>query len=303
VKLSVIICTYNREKFLPESLYSIAKQSINSNKFELIIVNNNSTDSTDSIVKIFIAENINIDIKYFIEKQQGLSFARNRGINESNGDILIFLDDDAIASSSYLEEVLNFFISYNDAAAMGGKILPKFETFKPKWASKYLMSVFSVINLGEKVKLFKNNAFPIGANMAVKKSIFNEVGNFNTDLGRRGANMEGGEEKDLFSRIRKNNGLIYYNPKPWVYHIIPENRTKLSFLKKQAYGIGYSERIRVDSPQVQQFWKRTFIELFKWAASFILFFYYLIIFQPQKSIVIIKFRWWISSGFFQKKMF
>ena len=112
MKLSIIICTYNREKFILKSLYSIAHQNADVNIFELIIINNNSTDKTHELILDFIEKNQNISIKYFIEIEQGLSHARNRGIKESTGDICAFLDDDAIACEEYVINIIYFFNKY-----------------------------------------------------------------------------------------------------------------------------------------------------------------------------------------------
>lgn len=299
--LSVVICTYNREKFILESLNSIAHQEIKNFSFELVIINNNSTDNSPILIKEFIDVNSNLNIKYIIETNQGLSFARNRGIKESSGDIIIFLDDDAIACKDYLKNVYDFFEKFSDVSVMGGKILPKFENKQPNWASKYLMPVFSVIDLGNNYKPFKKNSFPIGANMAFKNEVFIKYGSFNTQLGRKGKLMEGSEEKDLINRLKQKGEKILYNPHAWVYHIIPETRCKISFLKKQAYGIGYSERIRVSQNSIT-FLKKIISEIIKWGASFLLFFLYSFSFQTQKAKVIIQFRWWVSNGFMFKKL-
>jgi Glycosyltransferases involved in cell wall biogenesis len=100
MKLSVIFCTYNREKYLYNALKSISQQNIPYHDYEIVMVNNNSTDSTESICKQFRYDYPGVNFRYFLETQQGLSYARNRGVQESRGDILVFVDDDATAFES-----------------------------------------------------------------------------------------------------------------------------------------------------------------------------------------------------------
>ena len=116
--ISLVICTYNRAKFIGEALDSIAKQTLSPALFELIIVNNNCTDNTEEICKRFIAQYPNLDINYVIETNQGLSFARNRGIAESKNPIITYVDDDAYAKADFLERIYNFFSSNQDAVGV-----------------------------------------------------------------------------------------------------------------------------------------------------------------------------------------
>jgi glycosyltransferase involved in cell wall biosynthesis len=129
---------------------SLGEQSAEKHEYEIILINNNSTDNTERICLDFKAKNTSIDFNYFVEYNQGLSFARNRGIKESKYPILAFIDDDAIASYNYVKEIINFFEHYKDIDVLGGKISPIYETEKPKWMSTFLESLTSVIDLGEK---------------------------------------------------------------------------------------------------------------------------------------------------------
>ena len=93
---SIIICTYNRDKYIYNVLKSIAENDFPTEKFEIILINNNSTDNTEEECNRFRTDFPLPNYRYFIEKEQGLSYARNRGINKSTGDILIYVDDDAL---------------------------------------------------------------------------------------------------------------------------------------------------------------------------------------------------------------
>ena len=293
--ISVIVSTYNREEYLGKCLESLAQQDFSNDRFEIVLVNNISTDSTEEICNDFAGKNEALDFNYFIETNQGISFARNRGIKEAKGDILVFIDDDAFANKDYLSKIDDFFLKNENTAAIGGRIYPQFESEKPRWMSKYLIPLVSVIDLGDNVKLFKAGKYPIGANMAFRKEVFEKLGDFNTELGRKGKGLEGGEEKDIFNRVKENNGLICYLPDAVVYHTVPDSRITNEFIKRQAIGIGLSEWNRINKRNKEKY-SRIIEELFKWVVSIGLFFYYSIILKPAKGVMIIRFRWWVSKG-------
>lgn len=292
--VSVIVCTYNREKFITQCLRSIARQSANYETFELIFVNNNSTDTTEEIFFRFKREHPSLQCDYFFEKEPGLSFARNRGIEEAKGAILAFLDDDAIACSDYVERLQSEFANSGFVAG-GGKILAKWESKKPDWMGRFLLPLVSVIDLGNKITTFGKNKYPIGANMFFKRSIFENVKGFNTKLGRVGKNMMGGEEKDLFNQIREFGGQVGYFPEIYVHHIIPEERTTKKFIKVQALGVGRSERVRTEK-NTTAFFKRLLLEVFKWGGTFVIALGYFLILKPDKAFALIQFRYWITKG-------
>ena len=297
--ISIIICTYNREKYIYKTLERIAKNNFDYNQYEVVLINNNSSDSSELECFRFQQNFPNINIRYFIETQQGLSFARNRGIIEAKGDILVFLDDDSFVEDDYLTNLDNYMKEYPDFMAFGGKISPLFETgITPSWLSKWSYSWVSAINLGNEVQLFKKNNYPIGANMGFKKEYFEKYGYFNTHLGRNKKNMMAGEEKDIFHRSNRKIDKIYYFPNAKVQHVIPESRTTMAYIKRLGLGIGMSEKLRTLKISKGCYLKRIFSESIKWMATFILFFMFIISFKPQKGVVLVVFRWNVTKGLF-----
>lgn len=292
--ISVVVCTYNRELYLPKMLDSVAKQNCDSTAFEIVLVNNKSTDNTEEICLKFKEKNKKVNFNYFLETNQGLSYARNRGIKESNGDFIVFVDDDAFLDENYIKELRNYLNTVPKNLGFGGKILPFLECELPNWMSKYLSSLMSIIDLGKDVTFFKGSKYPIGANMGVSRTVIDKIGMFNESLGRTGTSMLGGEEKDFFFRIKEAGFPIYYFPKMLVHHVIPAKRLTVEFIKKQAEGIGVSEKLR--TKKSGEFIKRSMLELYKWGGTFALFFIYLIKGQISKGIMLVKFRWWISKG-------
>ena len=295
ILISVIICTYNRDKFLPLALKGMKEQEFPNSNWELVIIDNNCTDETAVICKNFENENPQLNIICKKETKQGLSNARNRGISESRGKFLAFVDDDAVAGPDYLKQVKLVFEQHPDAKLVGGRIFPRFEGQKPVWVSSFLMPLFSVLDLGSEIKKLEGKTYPVGANMIFRKEVFEQCGGFNPELGRTGKNMMGGEEKDIYHRLAKIPGKIYYAPGPQVHHIIPIDRATKQFIHKQALGVGMSERTRVANQPLQKISSYS-RELSKWIATIVLSICLTFALQPSKSIMLLKFRWWVSKG-------
>lgn len=300
IDLSVIVCTYNRDLYIEESILSLLQQEDSGGSIEIIIVNNNSTDQTHEICMRILAENPTALIQYFIEEEQGLSAARNRGIALARGEVLAFIDDDAMAFPDFAKQLIFDYQQHPEMAASGGRIYPRFESKSPNWMSRFLIPLMSVIDKGEEVKPFSGTAYPIGANMAFRRTIIEQIGLFDTSLGRSGKNLQGGEEKDIFNRIKHLNKSILYLPMVRVNHVIPDARLNASYIQKMGIGIGSSERIRTKNIGNNEYTIALLKELMKWVASCLLFLWYTLLFSPQKGIMILRFRAWVSSGIFSK---
>lgn len=302
-QISIIICTYNRSQYLGRCLEALSAQAAAREMFEVVLVDNNSTDSTSEIVADFEARyGESVNFRPFLETNQGLSFARNRGVQEAQGDILVFLDDDAFARPDYVDNLLSFYNNHPEAAATGGRTYPEFEADKPDWMSRYLMSLVAAMDLGDEPKLFPRGMYPIGANMSLRRTAIESIGSFNTALGRKGSQMLGGEEKDIFLRLRAKGFQLWYVPDAIVQHIIPANRLTQAAIKKQARGIGFSERLRVSQlGLIETLWKFS-LELMKWIATVMLFIWYSATGPPFKGWMLVKFRYWVSQGLFFRKL-
>ena len=295
-KISIIVCTYNRDKYIYDTLSKIARNNFPSEGYEIVLINNNSTDNTEEECKRFQKDYPKTNYQYHIETQQGLSFARNRGIKESHGDMLVFLDDDAFVKDNYLTLLSAYLKQYPDADAFGGKITPLFESGKtPEWIGKWSYSWVSALNKGNQVCLFTRKSYPIGANMGIRRSALPE-GLFNTDLGRKKDNLMGGEEKDLFNRIKEKNAKIYYFPKIEVMHVIPEKRVQKDFIRQLALGVGKSERIRTQSISKISYFKSIFMEAIKWGATLLILMGYLLKATPKKGCILLFFRKYVTIG-------
>ena len=300
IKLSAIISTYNRAHFLDGLFDSVLKQTIHCNNYEVVIVDNNCTDNTAEICQRFMLSHPEMKVNYCVEKQQGLSFGRNRGIVESSGEIVTFLDDDALIAPDFFETTLYYFDNHPKVNAIGGKILLQYMDKKPNWYNPFLASLLGYFNRGEKEQPFTNDYFR-GSNMSFRKEVFAKHGGFNTTLGRVGKSLFGNEEKELFYRFKSKGEQMWYVPSTVVYHLVPIERTYPEFVKRQAIGTGASQRQHAMIKGQLAFFFCILSEIAKWGVTFVLFFYYSFILQFSVALMLIKFRWWVSEGIIIKK--
>ena len=293
--ISFIICTYNRDKYIYECLSRLAKNTEQDN-WEIVLVNNNSTDNTVAECERFVRDYPKTNYRYFLETQQGLSFARNRGITEAKGEWFVYLDDDAMVEEDYIAHLQTRLIQHPDVGAFGGPIEPFFEGETPNWLNPWSMGFVSAIDLGTQVKLFPKKRYPIGANMGISRATIENVGVFNTALGRTGNNLLGGEEKDIFNRIRQAGIPILYFPDIKVQHCIPPRRITKEFVAKLGNGIGKSEKLRTQNIGTLAYMKRLFMEGVKWCGTLIIWLFYGIQGHHPKGDILVLFRYNVTKG-------
>lgn len=301
MKLSVIICTYNRDKYIYNVLKSIAENDFSQDMYEIILVNNNSTDNTELECTRFQVDYPNVSFVYCVERNQGLSYARNRGIIESSNEILIYVDDDATVNKYYLSAYLNFFANNPTIWAAGGPVEPVYETAEPQWMSHYTKRLITgYVNRGKKQIEYTDGSYPGGGNCAFRKEVFAKIGHFNVDLGRKGNSLVGAEEKDIFDKIQNMGGRYFYLPTPILYHIIPDTKLSKDYFYRLTFAIGVSERKRTLAISPWKYLKRLIAEGIKWGATIILLFVYLIRLKPAKGVKLFAFRWNVTKGLLQK---
>jgi glucosyl-dolichyl phosphate glucuronosyltransferase len=299
-KISLIICTYNRDKYLPEALQSIKQQTADQSAFQLIIVDNNSTDNTAIISKDFIQNNPHLNIKYVFEANKGLSFARNRGVLEAEAPILSYVDDDAILSPSYIDVMIKFFDTYEQAVGAGGKVIPKYENGKePAWMNKYLNGFVGRVDHGAAIKNFDNKMkYPAGCNMTYKKDILLKAGGFNNDLTFRS------DDKYIFFKVKELSDEIYYVPDAYVHHYIDQQRLEFNNFKKLFLKTGNEEKIRCRAQQNTTGVIKKGIEFtVKCAVSTIIYLLFFIKGQSIKGKYVFLSQWFTLKGFFMKEVF
>ena len=301
--ISVILRTYNRDKYIYNVLRSVAENDLPHDQYEIVLVNNNSTDHTEQECQRFQADYPDIRFRYCVETNQGLSHARNRGIRESQGDLLAYVDDDATVNREYLRTYADFFAATPDAVAAGGPILPRYETEEPSWMSHYTRQLITgKLYLGDKPRPFARGAYPGGGNSCYRKSVFDTIGLFNVELGRKGNSLIGAEEKDLYDKMTTLGMRFYYLPTAILYHIIPPSKLTQDYFDRLTHGIGVSERYRTLQISKKKYISRLFKEAVKWGGTLALWCRFALCADTAKGNKLVAFRRNITRGLLGKKM-
>ena len=295
--LTAIICTYNRAKYIGSLLESIAANDLPKSEYEILLVDNNCTDNTREICESFAAAHKEVNFRYTTEPEQGLSAARNRGIKEAKGDIIVYIDDDALVDPHYLRAYTEWFAAHPETMACGGPIEPLYETAEPEWMTPYTKTLLTAwMNYGNSPREYPKGRFPGGGNAAYRKSVFDKVGFFNTELGRKGNSLMGAEEKDIFDKMHALKMQIMYLPTPVLHHIIPQTKLEQDYFDRWTTQIGISERKRTLAISKSKYFKRLFSECIKWCGTIVLLCFYTISFHPAKGWKLILFRRNVTRG-------
>ena len=295
--LTAIICTYNRAKYIGNLLESIAANDLEKSAYEIVLVDNNCTDNTREICEAFAKKHKDVNFRYVVEPEQGLSAARNKGIKEAKCDVLVYIDDDALVDTWYLRIVAEYMQAHPEISAVGGPIIPLYETEEPKWMTRFTKELLcGYLYFGDKKRPFPGERYPGGGNAAYRAEVFAEVGLFNTDLGRKGDGLMGSEEKDIFDKMKARGMRFMYLPKMILHHIIPQKKLERDYFNRLTYQIGLSERQRTKAIGTGKYINRLVKEAIKWGGTLVLLAGYTLQGQPMRGWKLILFRWNVSRG-------
>lgn len=295
--LSVIICTYNREKYIRPLLESIAANTLPHSEYEVVLIDNNCTDQTHDVCMAFAQAHPDMAFHYEQESNQGLSYARNKGICKAKGEILVYVDDDALVDNHYLQDYVSFFAAHPDVMALGGPIQPLYETTEPTWMTPYTKALLTAwMDYGNKPCFYPKGRYPGGGNAAYRASVFDKVGLFNTDLGRKGSNLMGSEEKDIFDKMHAQGMKVMYIPEPVLHHCIPQAKLEEDYFNRLTRQMGISERKRTLALGTGKYLKRLMGEFVKWCGTLVLLCGYTIQLQPAKGWKLVLFRCNVTAG-------
>lgn len=237
-KLSVVVCSYQRNQSLEDTIMSLARQTAVKQEFEVIVVDNNPGDSglDETIEHIRHAEFFQTPecLRVVHCPVLGLSFARNAGIAEARGEIILFLDDDAIADPDLVQRYLDAFASHNEMGVIGGHItLKRPETINMVWKEGWerYWSQF-ITGYRELTKVKEWWEFPWGANWSARRKALLQIGGFRGRYGRHGNDFSGGEEIIAASLIQQLGYSIGVLPQAHVLHQVDPSRFTLEHLRK-----------------------------------------------------------------------
>lgn len=251
LQASIIVPTHNRAKVLPICLEALAALDTDPATYEIIIVDNNSIDSTKDACSIFAMAYPSLSIRCIFESTLGVSHARNRGVGEAQGAITCFLDDDSPPTPGWLNVLLESFSDQKVGCAGGASILDYQGHEVPAWLQGDLQGLLSGYSLPytKPTEVSRWDQFPLSCNMAIRRSIFAELGLFRTDLDRSGNQVLAAGDTEMADRIRKAGWKVMYLPNAPVRHLVPPERLTKTHIYRIGRGLAQSHILLTSDPR------------------------------------------------------
>ena len=246
MKATVIVCTYNRCDTLAKTLESLAASVIpDSVEWEVVVIDNNSSDRTRQVVEDF-SRRFPGRFRYAFEPRQGKSFALNRGIRETQADVLAFTDDDVIAEPGWLWNLTRKLFS-GEWQGAGGKILPLNTAPIPDWIPRDTYGVlWGSFDLGDESRDI--SIAPYGSNMAFRRDVF-EHGLFRTDIGPgvQGARSTNCEDQNIGEGVLRRGGKLRYEPEAVIRHPFDTQRISRKYILNVFFQMGRYRALETES--------------------------------------------------------
>jgi glycosyltransferase involved in cell wall biosynthesis len=242
-QISAIICTHNRDQYLGAAIDSLLHQSF-TGEYEVIVVDNASSDRTREIVEARLSQP---RLRYVHESVLGLSVARNTGARQAHSPILAYLDDDAVASSQWLQVLHDAFRSNEKLAIAGGKVTLLWAEGKepPRWLSPGLAENLGAYDLGHStVYIDRPGLTPRGLNYSIRQSFLKQMGGFDVNLGRVGKNLLSNEELMITEKALERGFQVAYLPNATVAHNVAPERMHRAWFLNRGWWQGISECYR-----------------------------------------------------------
>jgi glycosyltransferase involved in cell wall biosynthesis len=246
--ISIIVCCYNSAKRLPETLKHLANQQVSGSfKWEVILVNNNSSDNTVQIAKdLWGGLGATTPLIVIDESEPGLSFARKKGISQATYDILLWCDDDNWFCNSYMQTAFDIMEQDTQIGALGGWCEATFETDKPKWFYVYA-KYFAVSKQGSRSgDITHKKGCVYGAGMVLRKSHYLELKNkgFSYLLnGRVGTSLSSGEDTEYCYALRLLGYKMWFDERLYFKHFMSKGRLSLNYVSRLRKAMTYSNFI------------------------------------------------------------
>ncbi len=242
VKITGVICTHNRERFLERCIESLCQQTLDSGSYEILVVDNGSTDNTRQICENYRGIK---NFRYLYEPVLGLSTARNTGWQHARGNYVGYLDDDATAAPTWFEKALWCFENIAPVPEwVGGPIDLEWEVPGPDWINEELCVPLGKVDWGDEKRFLTRPWERLGGgNSFYLLSILKKMGGFDSRLGRKKNLLLSGEETQFQHRLRAMNGRLYYHPGIRIFHFVPIERMAPRFFYRRYYWGGITDYI------------------------------------------------------------
>lgn len=231
--VSVVLCTYNRRQLMAAALRSVCEQTLPSSQYEVIVVDNNSTDGTQQhIVAVSLQHE---HVRYCFEARQGLSHGRNTGFHAARGSYVAYIDDDCTVPKEWLS-IAQDVIARVAPALFGGPYRPFYNSPKPDWYRDH----YGSYDCGPTARPLTCDEYLTGTNLFVKRLLLQQVDGFRTDIGMTGKKLAYGEEVAMQRRIRREypEEVVYYDPRLGVSHLVRQEKMTLLWSATHMFVIG-----------------------------------------------------------------
>ena len=237
--ISVILSTYNRSMILPLALDSVMHQAPGNVSWEVIAVDNNSSDETKAVVESFVGGHANLH--YVFEGRQGVSYARNAGIAKARAPIIAFFDDDVCVSPGWVAAIKQAFDEHPEADCVGGSVLPRWEHEPPSWLTREHWAPLALQDYGDQaISVNRNNPLCLlSANFAFRREVFDRIGVFEPELQRVKEGIGSMEDLELLTRFWRAGGNALYMPSLTVTANVPAERLTKRYHRKWHTGHGH----------------------------------------------------------------
>jgi len=249
--ISVIIATYNRAALLDECLGHLGRQRFRPGD-EVIVVDNGSTDDTAAVVARHHSRYA-VPLHLLNESLPGKSPAIARALIVATGEVLAFTDDDVNADDGWLDAVRDA-MSDPDVALMGGPVAPRWHPAVPQWIRRArerhprLGAPLALLDYGDRPVTLGPRTV-LGANLAVRRQLFTDLGGFPSHLGKLRGTLLSGEDHELCRRVQAAGFRAMYFPGAVVQHFVPAERARVSYFLKWFFWSGITHAI-MDSKAV-----------------------------------------------------
>lgn len=233
-EFSIIICTYNRAELLALTLPTLAAATAPGLPWELLLIDNNSSDNTAEVFAQFLRAHPSIEGRYFREATQGLSHARNRGYREAGGAWLFYLDDDAKSDTNLLVRI-EALIQQNAFPIVGGVYQPWYHYGRPRWyRDAYASNALPYARLTP----IEHPQYASGGVLLLRREVLEATGGFDPAVGMRGKTIAYGEETYLQAAARTRGFKVAYDPELRIMHVVSAVKLSPDWFFRSAFARG-----------------------------------------------------------------
>jgi glycosyltransferase involved in cell wall biosynthesis len=276
--ISVVVCTYNRAALLRDALRSLFAQKAEDLSYEIIVIDNNSSDDTPATVESLKSESP-VPLRYFRESRQGNAYARNAGVEQAEASIIVFLDDDCTADENWLTTIKHAFDRDPELDFVGGRVLPVWERDPPSWLNTAHWAPLALLDYGTET-LNIDGQTPRGlltANIAIRKEVFEELGGFLPSLQRVKGSIGSMEDHEFLMRICRSGKCGLYLPGSITWAGVDPERMTKAYHRRWHTGHGHFYAV-LNDPEWERskfslagvpshLYKQTALHALRWFAS------------------------------------